>query len=152
LSAASISLMQLVRTVRSMAKECEHRGGNWRDALTRVREQAPSIWQRLAPRERRRFLRHLRCYWDVHRHRLPERPWTALADMRRAGSLHVHAGRLLQLEPAGKRIRVLWRARGEQETRQLTVDRVINCTGPDHDIQRSRQPLVRSLMSQGMAV
>jgi len=32
------------------------------------------------------------------------------------------------------------------------VDRVVNCTGPDHDVRRTREPLLRSLIAQGAAV
>ena len=152
LTAAATSLPRLVRAVRLLAEDLELRGGDWRDAIAFVRGLAPAIWRRLAVRERQRFLRHVRCYWDVHRHRLPERVWDTLADMRRAGRLHIHAGRLQLLEPAGNRIRALWRTRGEQEMHTLTVDHVINCTGPDYDARRSREPLLRSLIAQGMVV
>jgi len=152
LTAASISLRRLVRAVRLLALDLERRGGDWRNAIALVRELAPAIWGRLAVSERRRFLRHVRCYWDVHRHRLPERIWDSLADMRRAGRLHIHAGRLQRLERTGKQIRAHWRAREGQEMQSLTVDRVINCTGPDYDVRRSREPLLRSLLAQGIAV
>ena len=32
---------------------------------------APTIWQRLSEHDRVRFMRHLRAFWDAHRHRLP---------------------------------------------------------------------------------
>jgi uncharacterized NAD(P)/FAD-binding protein YdhS len=152
LTAASLSLPRLVRAVRLLARDLERRDGDWRNGIAFVRELAPAIWRRLAESERRRFLRHLRCYWDVHRHRLPQRVWDTLADMRRAGRLHVHAGRVQLLERSGNQIRVHWRARGAQQTQSLTVDRVINCTGPDYDARRSQEPLLRSLLAQGLAV
>ena len=152
LTAASNSLPRFVHAVRLVVKDLERRGGDWRDAITLIRELAPTIWQRMPARERQRFLRHMRSYWDVLRHRLPENTWITLADMRQAGRLHVHAGRLQLLEPAGKQIRAVWRVRGEQGQHTLVVDRVINCTGPDYDARRSQQPLLRSLIAQGMAV
>jgi uncharacterized NAD(P)/FAD-binding protein YdhS len=33
----------------------------------------------------------------------------------------------------------------------MLVDRVINCTGADFNVQRTRDPLLRSLLAQGMA-
>jgi uncharacterized NAD(P)/FAD-binding protein YdhS len=152
LSAASTSLPRLVRAVRLLALDLERRGGDWRHAIAFVRELAPAIWRRLAVSERQRFLRHVRCYWDMHRHRLPQQVWDSLADMRRTGALHLHSGRLLRLERTGNQIRAHWRARGGQEMQSLTVDRVINCTGPDYDARRSREPLLRSLLAQGTAV
>jgi uncharacterized NAD(P)/FAD-binding protein YdhS len=34
----------------------------------------------------------------------------------------------------------------------MLVDRVINCTGPDYNVHRSRDPLLLSLVAQGLAV
>jgi uncharacterized NAD(P)/FAD-binding protein YdhS len=110
------------------------------------------LWQRLATHERKRFLRHVHSYWDVHRHRLPERTWSALNEPRRNGRLHVHAGRILGLDSASRQLRVTWRARGASTVATLLVDRVVNCTGPHYNARHTRDRLLRSLIVQGMAV
>jgi uncharacterized NAD(P)/FAD-binding protein YdhS len=150
LRAASSSARRLVRSVRDLSTEMEHQGGDWREAITFVRNLAPVIWQRLPTRERRRFLRHARSYWDIHRHRLPQETLAAINQLRLREKLHVHAGRLVALDPIGGRVRVTWRPRGATEAATLFVDRVFNCTGPDYNPRRSRDPLLRSLMSQGL--
>lgn len=152
LRGASVSLRRLVREVRALAEKIEGRGGDWREAIAAVRDVAPTLWQSLAARERRRFLRHMHAYWDVHRHRLPERTWSALDELRREGRLQVRAGRILGLESAGRQLRVTWRARGSNNSATLLVDRVVNCTGPRYDVRYTRERLLRSLMAQGMAV
>jgi uncharacterized NAD(P)/FAD-binding protein YdhS len=141
-----------MRAVRSLATEQERRGGDWRETLTLVRQMTPELWQKLGPRERQRFLRHVRSYWDVHRHRLPGETWSALHQLRRSGALRVHAGRILDLEPAGRAVRVTCRPRGKTTAVTFLVDRVVNCTGPDYGVRRSRDPLMRSLIAQGLAV
>jgi uncharacterized NAD(P)/FAD-binding protein YdhS len=142
--------MQLVRAVRALAEDAERKGDDWRDVIGAVREHVPAIWARLASRERHRFLRHVRAFWDVHRHRLAGPVWAQLQQLRHAGDLEVHAGRILSMQSAGKRVRVGWRARGNGAPEYLLVDRVINCTGPDYDIARSRDRLLRSLLAQGL--
>ena len=151
LAAASVSMRQLLSAARALARAIEARGGDWREAIAVVRAQAPQLWQRLALRERQRFLRHVRAYWDLHRHRLPESSWAALSELRRTGALQVHAGRLLHLERAGRQIRALYRPRGREAPATLVVDRVINCTGPDYDIRRTDERLLRSLLARGVA-
>ena len=151
LRAASISAANLFRSVRTLCDELEARGGDWREGIAFVRTLAPSLWQRLTLRERRRFLRHVRPYWDIHRHRLPESSCVALDTMRRAGALQIHAGRLLALERAGKKLRATWQARSTGRPVTLLVDRVVNCSGPDYDARRTRERLLRSLLAQGMA-
>lgn len=152
LRVASVSLRQLFRKVRELCEESELRGGDWREVVTIVRELTPALWRTLANAERRRFLRHVRSYWDVHRHRLPPSVWVELNDMRRKGQLHIHAGRIVALEPLGKQVRVTFKARGATALSELRVDRVINCTGPDHDVARTPEPLLRGLLAQGHAV
>ncbi|MBV9913689.1 MAG: hypothetical protein JOZ93_13985, partial [Sinobacteraceae bacterium] len=50
-----------------------------------------------------------------------------------------------------ERLSVQWRARSASEIQSLQVDRIINCTGPDYDATRSREPLLRSLLQQQLA-
>lgn len=150
LRAASYGIRHLVRQVRELAAEAERQGGDWREAVTFVRTLIPALWQRLSMRERRRFLRHVRAYWDIHRHRLPQETLARLEQLKVREKLHVHAGRITRLEPVGDRIRVEWRARGSDLSQTLLVDRVINCTGPDYDARHSRDPLLASLLAQGL--
>lgn len=151
LHAASFSARCLARAVRELTEDVQRRGGDWREAVTCVRNLAPALWQRLPTRERRRFLRHVRPYWDIHRHRLPQQTLAKLERLRRQDSLHVHAGRILGFELVGESVRVSWRARGSDEVRTILVNRVINCTGADYNPTRSRDPLMRSLLTQGLA-
>jgi uncharacterized NAD(P)/FAD-binding protein YdhS len=151
LRAASFSARQLLRAVRELIDEVQRRGGDWREAITCVRNLAPTLWQRLPNRERQRFLRHARPYWDVHRHRLPQETLARLHQLRRRGQLHVHAGRILNFERVGDKVRVRWRVRGSDAIQTQLVDWVINCTGADYDISRSRDPLMCSLLEEGLA-
>ena len=146
------SLRRIVRAVRVLAAEAERAGGDWREAITFVRNLAPVLWQRLPESERRRFLRHVRVYWDVHRHRLPESTVQKVEQHLRSGWLQVHSGRIERIEHGGEALNVRFRARDSGEPRGLEVDRVVNCTGPDYAPQRSADPLIRGLLSDGLAV
>jgi uncharacterized NAD(P)/FAD-binding protein YdhS len=152
LRAASFSALTLLRSVRELADDTERRGGDWRETITFIRQIAPQLWQRLPVREKRRLLRHIRPYWDIHRHRLPSQTLARMNHLRRHQKLNVHAGRLLEFENEGSKVRVTWRPRGSDRPETMLVDRVINCTGPDYNIRRSRDPLMHSLLSQGLAV
>nr|WP_298717460.1 FAD/NAD(P)-binding protein [uncultured Steroidobacter sp.] len=152
LLAASTSLRRLVSSVRLLAHEAEQMGGDWREAITFVRNMAPTIWQRLPERDRVRFLRHVRAYWDIYRHRLPPELIQKIDALRNSGRLTIHAGHIKQFIPRGERIEVIWRPRGSQELRAQQFDRVINCTGPDYAIARSTEPLWRNLVQTGLCV
>jgi uncharacterized NAD(P)/FAD-binding protein YdhS len=152
LLAAATSLRNLLRTVRLLAREAEASGGDWREAITFVRNMAPTIWQRLPGRDRVRFLRHLRAQWDVHRHRLPSQLLQRVDALRGSQRLHIHAGRISELAARGERIEVTWLPRGLRETRKLLFDRVVNCTGPDYAIERLTDPLWRNLLQCGLCI
>jgi uncharacterized NAD(P)/FAD-binding protein YdhS len=144
------SAASLCARVRELAAEASARGGDWREAVVIARELAPQLWQRMSDPERRRFLRHVRPYWDSHRHRLPASVFNRLEELRGDGQLQVQAARILGIEPAGGRTCVHLRPRGTDELQELLVDRVVNCTGPDYDIRNSRDRLIRSLTAQGL--
>jgi uncharacterized NAD(P)/FAD-binding protein YdhS len=152
LLAAAPSASRLLRVVRELGADAERAGGDWREAISHVRHMAPVLWQRMPAGERRRFLRHARSYWDVHRHRLPAESLATIDELRASGRLEVIAARLVALEPEGERIRVTLRPRGEDVRRQIVVDRVLNCTGPDYDLRRLEDPLWRQLREDGLAV
>jgi uncharacterized NAD(P)/FAD-binding protein YdhS len=148
---AAGSLVRLNRQVRRAARELAQRGEDWRRVITRVREVAPGLWQHMSPSARRRFVTHLRPYWDIHRHRIPEGTAAALRDLQQEGQLQVHAGRILGFEPAGKLIEVTYRPRGQSNPAALRVDRVVNCTGPDYDVTQTQERVLRGLLAQGVA-
>jgi uncharacterized NAD(P)/FAD-binding protein YdhS len=149
IEAAGSSLRRLFRVVHALGDETEARGGDWREIVTIVRRRIPQLWKRLSERDRRRFLRHVRSVWDKHRHRLPHTTLDEIMRMRRTGLMEIQAGSLVDARIAGEEVEVCWRPRGRSEIQTLTVDRVINCTGPDYNVTRSDNPLVRQLLSSG---
>jgi uncharacterized NAD(P)/FAD-binding protein YdhS len=139
-----------VSATRTLAREVEQHGGDWREAVTFIRNHASVIWQRLSDTEKRRFVRHVQCYWDVHRHRLPAGLAAHVDALRLTGRLEIRAGRIDRVAPEGRRLRVTWRNRGVGCEESLSVDAVINATGPDFALRRSPNPLLKSLRSAGM--
>jgi uncharacterized NAD(P)/FAD-binding protein YdhS len=141
----------LLRLVRAQVRAASKGDGDWRDVIDALRPVTQKIWQSLPLCERKRFLRHLRPYWEVHRHRIaPEvgDTITQLVDSRQAT---VHAGRLTAYREFSDAVELVWRDRQTQSHRLLRVDRVINCTGPETDCGRINDPLIKSLLAQGLA-
>jgi uncharacterized NAD(P)/FAD-binding protein YdhS len=145
LLACADSLRRVLAMTREWAHEAENRGGDWREVVTFVRHLAPALWRRLPQPEQRRFVRHLQAHWDVHRHRLPPQLAARVASLRRSGQLRVNAGRIDSVTAVGKKLQVSWRPRGSGSTATLTVDLVVNATGPDYALKRGTVPLLNSL-------
>jgi uncharacterized NAD(P)/FAD-binding protein YdhS len=150
LDAARGSARRLVRAFRELARSVQREGGDWREVLALARAQLPAQWRALDRVQRGLFLRHVRSLWDVHRHRAPVAPLGAVRTLARSGVLEVHAGRIEEVTPADDAVEVIWRPRGAQHTRAWLVDRVINCTGPESRVSAHTDPLVMSLLSNGL--
>jgi uncharacterized NAD(P)/FAD-binding protein YdhS len=149
LLACAGSLRRVLAMTRELAREVGYRGGDWREVVTFVRHLAPALWRRLPHAEQRRFVRHLQAHWDTHRHRLPPQLSARIASLRQSGRLRVNAGRIDSVIPAGERLRVSWRPRGGDRGSTLTVDLIVNATGPDYALERSANPLLMSLRTAG---
>jgi uncharacterized NAD(P)/FAD-binding protein YdhS len=143
--AADEPLSRRVATLRRRAREV-----GWRHAVDELRPSTQAIWLRAGPVERRRFLRHLQPWWDVHRHRMAPTVADWFDRQLGGGRLGLVAGRLLRAEETADSVEAVWRPRGETLDQTLRVGRIINCTGPGGDPARSRDPLLRQLLSQGM--
>jgi uncharacterized NAD(P)/FAD-binding protein YdhS len=123
----------------------------WRAAVDSLRPHSHRLWQSLDLDEQRRFLRHARPWWDVHRHRIAPEVAATIHRLIGEGRLQVMAGRVVSAKDAGSGLEVEVRPRGAQTSRQMTFDYAFNCTGPLHSIERTRDPLLRSLLDGGQA-
>lgn len=141
----------LLRLVRAQARAASEGDGDWREVIDALRPVTQKIWQSLPLCERKRFLRHVRPYWEVHRHRIAPQIGDAIAQLVGSGKATVHAGRLTAYREFSDHVEVGWRDRQTQAQQLLLVDRVINCTGPDTDCRRMNDPLIKSLLVQGLA-
>ena len=135
---------ELLRAVRTASE-----GGRWREAIDSLRPYVQSIWLGWSIGERRAFLRHLRPWWDVHRHRLAPSLARRIGLMMRGRELVVRAGEITGLEPTRQGVEVAWRPRGTQVTRRLAVDAVVNCAGLLGDLDQATEPLLQRLLSRG---
>ncbi len=146
----SRSLLHLLRSVRRAVAAADAAGIGWHAVLDALRPQVQSLWQSLSAADRHRFLRHLRPWWDVHRHRLAPTVAATIRAARSAGRLNILAGRIERVVPADSGSRVYWNRRGGTAGQPLDVQCVINCTGPEVDVTRLNDPLLRQLLADGM--
>ena len=144
-AAPAATCPELVRTVRDRAEKV-----GWHAAVDELRPFTQALWRDADIEQRRRFLRHLRPWWDVHRHRIAPQVAAKIAEMRARGRLEVIAGKLVQVAAEGNGTRVTWRLRGESATRTLAVRRIVNCTGPQGDLLATDEPLLRNLLARGL--
>lgn len=142
---------QLLRWIRARVRECEAGGGDWRSVVDALRPHTRALWTAMSVDARRRFLRHARPWWDVHRHRMAPAVADTVHRLLDAGRLEIRAGRVVECRRSGGRVRVAYRARGAAAAEWLTVDRVIESTGLLDDPRHTDNRLVHALLDRGLA-
>ncbi|MEO6582469.1 MAG: FAD/NAD(P)-binding protein [Sphingomicrobium sp.] len=121
----------------------------WRAAVDSLRPHSQALWQGLSDGEQRRFLRHARPWWDVHRHRIAPQVTRQVHDRVAEGKLEIVAGRLGAMRAVDSDLEVeVQRRGGSVETRRFAF--AINCTGPLGNIERTRDAMLRGLLDAGL--
>jgi uncharacterized NAD(P)/FAD-binding protein YdhS len=143
-------IADLFGRVRAEAAKADAAGYDWRSVVDSLRPLTQGLWRALPLDERRRFLRHVRPYWEVHRHRLAPAVADRIQALRASGNLSVNAGRIVAVEDAGGRLKVRIRPRRGEGTVSFTVDRIVNCSGPEADYGHIQDPFVRDLLERGL--
>lgn len=140
-----LRLSALLQAVRQRAEQQD-----WRAVVDGMRPHLPDWWRGMSHSERRRFLRHLRPWWDIHRHRMAPEVADRLEDVLRRGQLTVLAGQIVEVRERADGVDVTYRPRGTDARCGVPAGRIINCSGPCSDYSRVTQPLLRRLLTDGV--
>jgi uncharacterized NAD(P)/FAD-binding protein YdhS len=122
----------------------------WRAAIDALRPHSHAVWQALSLEEQRRFIRHGRPWWDVRRHRIAPEVSQRLHNLIAAGRLQIVAGRLAEVRECGDTLDVRISRRGGDREMRLCVAYAFNSTGPLHAMGRTRDPMLRQMLEDGL--
>lgn len=125
-------------------------GKNWRSVFNAIRHITPELWSRLNAEEKNRFLRHLRPYWEIHRHRIPAKSMNIIDELIGKGQARLLAGRINLISREGDKFRIDYTSKGAAERSSFTANWVVNCTGTQGDYRRVRSELVSHLLQNGL--
>lgn len=90
---------ELLRNVRLALRQAAEQGLSWHAVIDAVRLQGPTIWQALPPVDRRRIVRFVRPFWDVHRFRIAPQVQKVVEAAIESGQLEVLAASLRAVQP-----------------------------------------------------
>lgn len=147
------SLSALLQALRRRARDAAAQGVDWRAVVDGMRPVTIGLWQGLSRAERSRFLRHLRPYWDAHRHRMAPVVADAFDRLMARGVLRLKRGRVLAVAPhqcgSSSAARVVIQDRGRSCTEEVLAQRVIHATGLGAGV--ATDGLVAHLVATGLA-
>lgn len=149
-AAAPSDLSGLMRWGRAVVAETVNRGAPWQHAIDAMRPHITKLWRGLSAHDRARFVRSVRPYWDVLRHRAPEDVHVLVETWERERRLERIAGFVATCRATQDGLDVkLQLARGG--TRPGRYDAIVRCIGPALVYGESDAPVVRNLIEGGWA-
>ncbi len=143
-----IQLRSLTRKVRETSQAQLEKGGDWRSILNGLRLHVPMIWSAASVQDKKRFLRHVLPYWNIHRHRVHRKLADLLEQLSKQQQLHILAGRILKVEQGEATIAL----RHTHQTKQIKLQWLINCMGPSLSLAITQQPLIDAMLQRDVAM
>lgn len=141
------SLRSLTRHLRLKSEYHIHEGGHWQSVVNALRPQLPLLWEKASDQDKKRFLRHMLSYWNIHRHRVNKQLTHTLSELQASGQLTLLAGKILGAQQGKAHIKL----RHTHEVKQIDIKWLLNCTGPSLHMTDKQQPLVSALLTRGIA-
>ncbi|MGO4439785.1 FAD/NAD(P)-binding protein [Rhizobium sp. RAF56] len=151
LDPSDLSARKLLRRVRRAVSDAADAGITWHAVFDRLRAQGGEIWRALPDVERRRIVRFLRPYWDVHRFRIAPQIEAAIERRIAEGALVFHAASITRAERGAEGAFIVGlrhrRGKGVAEER---FDAVVVTTGPGHGAILQSQAFLAELAKAGL--
>ncbi len=145
---ADVPLSVLLRKIRIAVLDAQQAGVPWQAVIDSIRPHTQGIWRRWNADVQRRFLRHLRAIWDVHRHRMAPEISQRINQMITAKQLHVIAGHLRGYQETPNGVQIMLEKNGQVQV--ISGNVVINCTGPSSNYVTPHVPIVHALAEDGV--
>jgi uncharacterized NAD(P)/FAD-binding protein YdhS len=140
----------MFRQLRAEIRQLQNADGCWRMAVDSLRPVSNEIWEGVPLSGRSQFLRHLKPYWEAHRHRMAPEVRRQMCELEEQGKIELIAGRICESASHGDAIELtITQRRGA--ARLLKVDRAIDCTGIHEDYNKRPRRLIQSLVQNGLA-
>lgn len=145
------NLNHLFKQIRSEVKKAQELGYDWRSVIDSLRPHTQTIWKSLSSTEKRRFLRHLRSYWDIHRHRISPDIAQIITKLRDSQQLILLGGEIQSYQEEINDVTVTIRPRCSAQTQDIQVHHVVNCTGSERLTSQWQNPLLKNIITSGLA-
>ncbi len=128
------SAKKLLSKVRATISDAQAQGIPWQSVFDALRQHAPSLWQALPMRERQKFLRRLRRWYDVHRYRMPPQGAAILELGIGTGRVRAETGDLMSIRVDGQEL--LAEVDTRKRRNEFRCRHILLATGPDFQTMR----------------
>jgi uncharacterized NAD(P)/FAD-binding protein YdhS len=146
------SALQALRSVQKARRELAKSKADWQSLPPAIIPVSDAIWIGVSEPEKKRFLRHLRPFWETARHRAAPQTRRLADEWHRQGRLRQRAGRIKATQISGPQLSMDVRWRGHAGCEKLVVDGIICCSGAEFNLRTAAlsQPLLAHLLGNGI--
>lgn len=141
------ALAKMLRKAVSQSGQAE----DWRSVIDGLRPYSQEVWQAMPLKEKRRFLNHIRPFWEIVRHRIPPAAQIVVSKMVESGQLKTLAASIVRIVPKEHGAWVWLMTPKSGHSQPIDVDWIINCSGSGPDFRRRTDPLTLQLFDAGHA-
>lgn len=136
----------LLKSIRNYYNSHKNKGLDWRALIDRIRTQAPQLWQALNDTSKKRFIRHLKPYWEIHRHRAPAKALAAIQKAIEENRFQLLKGRIQSVmnEDSGLLIKLV----NSSGMTEIRTDYLLNSSGLQQDISLTSDTLLKNLLER----
>ncbi len=115
-----------------------------------LRPYTQQIWQSLSFDEKKYFVKRLSHAWTILRHRIPVHIYEMIQELRMQGRMITIAGKIISAIEEPNAVTVNYADNKLQKEETISVERIINCTGPETDLHRCANELLKNLAAAGI--
>jgi uncharacterized NAD(P)/FAD-binding protein YdhS len=148
IEAGKISLLGLVRTLNKHRKAADGLNLSVYPVIDSLRPKIQELWQSFSLKEKQQFIKYLDVFWGSIRHRLPAKMQQTLTALRNEGRLITGKGGIVSVTISAVGLDVTLNCGGN--VKQLTAQRIINCTGPGVSVTHTGNRLLNNLAKKGL--
>lgn len=127
-----------------------HKHVPWTAVIDGLRPITQAFWQDWTIDEKKYFLKRLRPFWEIARHRIPGASSVVLNQLVESGQLMIGKGQINAAQSLPEGIRVVYDF--EKVQQEGVFQKLINCTGPESNYRKVKFPIIRNLIEQGKVV
>lgn len=142
------TLLELVKILNRHRKIASGLDQSIYPVIDAIRPYTSTLWRSFCTSEKQQFVKYLNSLWGSVRHRLPLRNLEQIEELRVKNRLITSKGHIVSSAEAGDCISITLNCCGV--LKQLNVQRIINCTGPETHIKRQSNQLLKNLEERGM--
>ena len=148
ISSQEPSLLYLVKTFNKHRKIAAQLDQSIYPVIDSMRPHTSNIWRAFNSREKQQFVSYLNTHWGSVRHRIPPEMQQLIEQLRAEKRLITHSGHIILSNESQGGVNVTLNCKGQ--LKQLTVQRIINCTGPENHISKTGNKLLSNLYNKGL--